>query len=58
MRPRFLGVEATRQMLGIGRTRVYQLIGEGLLTAVKLGRRTLITTQSIERFCDELQEGR
>ena len=38
--------------LGIGRTSIYQLIRDGRLDAVKLGRRTLVKTESIRRLID------
>ena len=34
--------------IGIGRTKLYALINEGKLTAVKVGRRTLVTVASIK----------
>jgi excisionase family DNA binding protein len=36
--------------LGIGRTSMYALIAAGELVAVKIGRRTLISAQSLESF--------
>ncbi len=38
--------------LGIGRTSIYQLIRDRRLEEVKLGRRTLIKTESIRRLVD------
>lgn len=39
---------------GCGRTKLYQLIAQGLLDARKLGRRTLITDESLRRFLASL----
>ncbi|MDP5281409.1 helix-turn-helix domain-containing protein [Sphingomonas sp. DG1-23] len=36
--------------IGIGRTKLYQLISSNSLDVVKIGRRTLILTASIERL--------
>lgn len=36
------------EMIGIGRTKVYELIHEGRLKRVKVGRRTLLSVASIE----------
>ncbi|MCL2716635.1 MAG: helix-turn-helix domain-containing protein, partial [Alphaproteobacteria bacterium] len=36
--------------LGIGRSSVYILIQSGSLDAFKIGRRTLVTTESIRRL--------
>ena len=38
------------QMLGIGRTKVYQLINAGELETIKLGESVLITTESLGSF--------
>lgn len=42
--------------IGIGRTKLYQLIGEKRLRAVRLGGRTLVRTDSIHQFVDSLSE--
>jgi excisionase family DNA binding protein len=43
-------------LLGIGRTRAWQLIYEGRLRAVRIGRRTLIPRTELERFVRELEQ--
>lgn len=40
-KPRTLGVPEIAAALGIGRSTVYELINEGRLPTLKLGRRTL-----------------
>jgi excisionase family DNA binding protein len=47
MEPLTVTVAGARSALGIGTTKIYQLIGEGRLRTVKIGRRTLIRTESI-----------
>lgn len=47
-------IDATRARLGCGRTKVRELANAGDLEAVKLGRRTLITEQSIVQFVGRL----
>lgn len=42
------------QRFGIARTKLYELIREGDIEAVKLGRRTLIRTESVRAFIDHL----
>lgn len=37
---------------GIGRTAIYELIGSGELTAIKIGRRTLVTAASLRRLIE------
>ena len=43
----------TAQILSLGVTTTYALIKERKLRASKLGRRTLITTEEIDRFLRE-----
>ena len=47
-------VEDAAKALGIGRTFVFQLIKEGRLKAVKVGRRTLIPVREVEAFLARL----
>ncbi len=44
--------EAARS-LNLGRTRVYQLINEGVLDTVKVGRRRLVKMDSLRRVLDD-----
>lgn len=39
---------------GIARTRLYELVGAGVLDARKAGRRTLIMTESLDRYVASL----
>lgn len=39
---------------GLTRTRIYNLIGDGSIEAVKAGRRTLIKAHSLRRYVDAL----
>ena len=48
-----LSVNETLTMLGIGRTKLYELIGAGEVESVKIGKRTLIKRVSVERFIGE-----
>jgi excisionase family DNA binding protein len=41
-------VDDTCHITGLGRTKVYELIGQGRLTAIAIGRRRLILMESIE----------
>jgi len=43
-------INDTAKALGIGRSSVYALLKSGKLDAIKIGRRTLLTTDSIERL--------
>ena len=42
------------QMLSVGRSVVYELIADGKIRVVKIGRRTLITRDELERFVQSL----
>jgi hypothetical protein len=49
VRPYAVCLKETQRLLGgISRARVYILIGRGELTAIKDGKRTLVTLSSIE----------
>ena len=43
--------EASR-MIGIGRTKIYELIKAGDLETVKIGRTTLVTMRSLRRLIE------
>ena len=47
MEPFLLPIPATCEALGIGRSKVYELINAGQLEIVKIGRRTLVRVASI-----------
>ncbi|MFT8243960.1 helix-turn-helix domain-containing protein [Roseomonas sp. BN140053] len=47
-------ISRTAQLLDCGRTTVYQLLAEGRLEAVKLGRSTLVLDSSIRALLDSL----
>lgn len=55
MEPLTVTIAGARNALGIGTTKIYELIGSGRLRTVKLGRRTLIRTESIHNLIDELE---
>jgi hypothetical protein len=42
--------------IGVGTTRGYQLINQGLIRAVKLGRKTYIDMQSVAQMFESLPE--
>jgi excisionase family DNA binding protein len=43
---------AAAQALGVGRTTIYDLIRQGRLEKIKLGRRSLVTISSIRRLVE------
>lgn len=42
------------RVFGFGRTKLYELLRRGDIEAFKLGRRTLVRTESARRFIDGL----
>jgi len=46
-------IDGTRKATGLGTTKIYELIGEGKLETVKVGRRTLVKTRSIRELLGE-----
>ena len=45
-------IEQTRQLLACGRNTVYNLVHSNELTMIKMGRRSLITDESIREYID------
>ena len=45
-----ISINETAKALGIGRSSVYELLKSGKLDAFKIGRRTLLTTESVKRL--------
>jgi excisionase family DNA binding protein len=52
MEPILSSVNGAARALGIGRTKIYELINAGKLEAVKIGKRRLIKTESIHKLID------
>lgn len=52
MEPITVTVDGARKALGLGHTKIYELIGEGKLKTVKIGRRTLVRTDSIRALVE------
>lgn len=52
--PENLTVAETIDHFRIGRTKLFSLIADGEIEAIKLGSRTLVRTQSVREFLDRL----
>ena len=52
MDPLAISVNDAAKTLGLGRTSIYAMIGDGRLETFKLGRRTLVKTASVRRLVD------
>lgn len=51
-RQRTASVRATMDMTGLGLTKVYELMNEGVLRSTKIGRRRLIFIDSIDAMLE------
>lgn len=49
-----LTINEASSALGIGRSKLYELIADGKLTPRKLGRRTLISLEELQAFAASL----
>jgi excisionase family DNA binding protein len=49
---RLVSIETAAQLLGIGRTTVYDLLNRGELRSTKISRRTLLAVEDIDAFVD------
>ncbi len=54
MDPINLSIIDAARALGVGRSKLYELINAGQLETVKLGTRTLVRVASIRAFSDSL----
>jgi excisionase family DNA binding protein len=45
-------IDVATRMIGIGRTKLYELIASGELEAIKIGRGTRITTASLHKLIE------
>lgn len=53
MKPYALTIKDTQRALGLGRTTLYELLATGRLCRLKVGRRTLVSVQSIELLVEQ-----
>jgi hypothetical protein len=55
MRPLAIPIRTTRRVIGIGNTKLWELIGSGALETISIGRRRLVLVASIEQLVDKLR---
>lgn len=51
---RLVSIACAANRLAVGRTTIYELVKQNELNKVKIGRRGLITSDSIEAYIDRL----
>lgn len=57
IQPKLVSVEKARNLLGdIGKTRLYEYFYSGDLTRVKVGARTCVTVESIDRLVARIMQ--
>ena len=49
-----LKVEDAARLLGVGRTTLFELIGQGRIQTVRVGRRRLVVRAGLKRFVEEI----
>lgn len=50
--PLCVRINVAARMIGIGRTKLYELIGKGEVDIVKVGKATLVTTASLNAMIE------
>lgn len=54
IKPLLYSIPAAGKLIGLGRTKIYELISAGRLDAKKAGYKTLVTSESIARYVESL----
>ena len=53
-----VSIPEAAEMIGLGRSSIYNLFRDGKLQAFKAGKRTLVKVEDIQRFVDDLPRHR
>jgi excisionase family DNA binding protein len=56
--PLLLTIPEAARVLAIGRTTLYELISDGAIDTVRIGRATRISVEAVRAFVDRIQAGR
>jgi excisionase family DNA binding protein len=54
LKPRLLSIRETGAVLGVGRSTVYDLISQGAIRTVKIGRRALVPIEDLDAYLKRL----
>jgi len=57
LQPRLVSIPKAAELLGIGRTKLYEILDEKLLETVTIGTRRLVTLRSIDRLIEQAAMG-
>lgn len=55
--PIFVSVKEAARLLSVSRSRVYELMDQGLIDSTRIGQRRVIPLTSLHDFAAKLQEG-
>jgi hypothetical protein len=50
MTPLYSSVQDLTQIVGLGRSSIYEMLARGQFTAIKIGKRTLVDVAAAQRF--------
>jgi excisionase family DNA binding protein len=53
-----VSIKEAAQIVGLGRTRLYELLKSGEIPSIRLGRRRLIKIEALREFVGRLDNGR
>lgn len=56
MEPLLMPVDQASKALGVGRTTMYELIGQGDIPTVKIGRRRLVPAAALREYVDRISD--
>ena len=54
--PLLFSIPETARQIGVGRSKIYELLGSNDLDSVRIGKRRLVTSKSIYRFVENLRK--
>ena len=57
MKTMLLSLKETEAALNLGHTKVCELVADGDIESIKIGRRRLITPEAIDRFIERMTAG-
>ena len=52
LEPLLVTIDEALRLIGVGRTKLYELINEERLDVVKIGRRTMVRFESLKRLAE------
>jgi excisionase family DNA binding protein len=50
--PMLVSIKEARRLIGVGHTRIYELINAGALETIRIGKRRMVRYSSLQKFSD------